>query len=223
MFTCRPELLGSFGMVSSTHWLASSAGMSILEKGGNAFDAAFAAGMVLQVAEPHLNGPGGDLPLIIYSAKNKKTKVICGQGSAPAKANIEFYKSQGLNLIPSNGLLSTVIPGAFDAWMLMLRDYGTMNLREVFEPALNYAKKGIPMLPNIRNAILENKVLFLKEWISSANLYIPKGKILNNFEFLVNESLFDTWLKIIKETEKKKGSRENKIDAGRDIFYKGFV
>ena len=128
MFTTRPELVGTFGMVSSTHWLASSAGMAMLEKGGNAFDAAVAAGMVLQVAEPHLNGPGGDLPLILHRTGSEKMEVICGQGPAPAGATLKHYKNLGLNLVPGTGLLATVIPGAFDAWMLMLRDHGTLSL-----------------------------------------------------------------------------------------------
>ena len=78
-FTTRPELLGTFGMVSSTHWLASAAGMGILERGGNAFDAAVCAGFVLQVVEPHLNGPGGDLPIVLYSAERRAVQVVCGQ------------------------------------------------------------------------------------------------------------------------------------------------
>ena len=112
MFTTRPELVGTFGMVSSTHWLASSAGMAMLEKGGNAFDAAVAAGMVLQVAEPHLNGPGGDLPLILHRTGSEKMEVICGQGPAPAGATLKHYKNLGLDLVPGTGLLATVIPGA---------------------------------------------------------------------------------------------------------------
>ncbi|GIS37457.1 MAG: hypothetical protein Ct9H90mP9_4870 [Pseudomonadota bacterium] len=150
MFTTRPELVGTFGMVSSTHWLASSAGMAMLEKGGNAFDAAVAAGMVLQVAEPHLNGPGGDLPLILHRTGSEKMEVICGQGPAPAGATLKHYKNLGLDLVPGTGLLATVIPGAFDAWMLMLRDHGTLSLAEVFEPALHYASQGIPVLERIK-------------------------------------------------------------------------
>ncbi|HET6813416.1 MAG TPA: gamma-glutamyltransferase, partial [Actinomycetota bacterium] len=68
MVATRPELRGSFGMVSSTHWLASGAGMAMLERGGNAFDAAVAAGLVLQVVEPHLNGPGGEVPILAAPA-----------------------------------------------------------------------------------------------------------------------------------------------------------
>jgi gamma-glutamyltranspeptidase/glutathione hydrolase len=71
-------------MVASTHWLASSAGMAVLESGGNAFDAAVAAGLTLQVVEPHLNGPGGEVPIIFHSADRAETLVIGGQGPAPA-------------------------------------------------------------------------------------------------------------------------------------------
>jgi gamma-glutamyltranspeptidase/glutathione hydrolase len=123
-FTTRPELLGRFGVVTSTHWIATAVGMSMLEKGGNAFDAAVATGFVLQVIEPHLNGPGGDMPALVYSAATGKVEVICGQGPAPAGASIEHYRAEGLDIIPGDGLLATVVPGAFDGWMLMLRDYG---------------------------------------------------------------------------------------------------
>ena len=88
MFTTRPEIAGTFGVVATTHWLASAAGMAVLERGGNAFDAATAAGFVLQVAEPHLNGPGGDAPIIIHSVRTGTQHVICGQGTSPAAATL---------------------------------------------------------------------------------------------------------------------------------------
>ncbi len=148
-FTTRPEILGTFGVVTSTHWIASAVGMSILEKGGNAFDAAVATGFVLQIVEPHLCGPGGDMPAVIYSKKKDKVEVICAQGPAPAGATIEHYTSEGLSLIPGDGLLATVIPGSFDGWMLMLRDYGKLTVRDVLEPAIYYAEHGHPMLPRV--------------------------------------------------------------------------
>ncbi|MEQ9609005.1 MAG: gamma-glutamyltransferase, partial [Kiloniellaceae bacterium] len=152
-FTTRPEIAGTFGVVTSTHWIASAVGMSILERGGNAFDAAVATGFALQIVEPNLNGPGGDMPAVIYSTAKDKVEVICGQGPAPAKATIDHYKSVGVDLIPGSGLLATVIPGAFDAWMVMLRDYGTMSVREVLEPAIHYAEHGHPMLPRVADTI----------------------------------------------------------------------
>ena len=88
-FTTRPELSGTFGMVASTHWLASAAGLAVLEHGGNAFDAAVAAGLVLQVTEPHLNGLGGEVPVIAHQAGRGETFVLCGQGTAPAAATSE--------------------------------------------------------------------------------------------------------------------------------------
>src|SRR5690349_18561371 len=117
-------------MVSSTHWLASAAGMARLEAGGNAFDAAVAAGFTLQVVEPHLNGPGGDLPLI-FAGPGTPATVLCAQGPAPAAATIEHYRGLGLDLIPGSGLLAAVIPGATAGWLTLLRDRGTATLRQV--------------------------------------------------------------------------------------------
>src|SRR5579859_4472844 len=98
-FTTRPELAGTFGMVASTHWLASSTGMSVLERGGNAFDAAVAMAFVLHVAEPHMCGPGGDAPIIL-TGPDPEISVLCGQGPAPAAATIAHYRSEGLSVIP---------------------------------------------------------------------------------------------------------------------------
>src|SRR5258708_16646873 len=110
--------------------------MGILEKGGNAFDAAVATAFTLQVVEPHLCGPGGDVPLIINAVKRGRTEVICGQGTMPALANIAHFKSLGLDLIPGTGLLPACVPGTFDAYMLLLRDYGTMIIGDVLAPAI---------------------------------------------------------------------------------------
>ncbi|MDP1909275.1 MAG: gamma-glutamyltransferase, partial [Hyphomicrobium sp.] len=121
-FTTRPEIDGTFGVVTSTHWIANAVGMAALEKGGNAFDAAVATAFTLQVVEPHLNGPGGDVPIIVHDVKRGRTEVICGQGPAPAGATVAHFRKLGLDLIPGTGLLATCIPGMFDAWMLLLRD-----------------------------------------------------------------------------------------------------
>src|SRR5690242_3362642 len=144
VFTTRPELRGTFGMVASTHWLASAAGMAVLEQGGNAFDAAVAAGFTLQVVEPHLNGPGGDLPALLWPAGGQPV-VLCAQGPAPRAATIDRYRDElGLSLVPGTGPLAAVVPGAFGGWLTMLRDYGTLPLREVLRFAIGYAEHGYP-------------------------------------------------------------------------------
>src|SRR6202050_293861 len=145
-FTTRPEIEGTFGVVTTTHWIATAVGMAMLEKGGNAFDAAVAAAFVLQVVEPHLNGPGGDVPVILHHARRGKTEVICGQGVAPAGATIAHYRKEGLDLVPGTGLLAACVPGTFETWMLLLRDYGTMTLAEILSPAIGYAQNGYPLV-----------------------------------------------------------------------------
>ncbi|GGB06310.1 gamma-glutamyltranspeptidase [Brucella endophytica] len=223
MFTTRPEILGTFGVVTSTHWLASAAGMAMLERGGNAFDAAVAAGFVLQVVEPHLVGPSGEVPIIFHSARTGKTEVLCGQGVTPEAATIERYKSEGLDLVPGSGLLATVVPGAFDAWMLMLRDHGTLSLRDVMEPAISYARHGHPLLPRVANTIRDQAAFFEKEWPTSYALWARGGNLPAAHELFVNEALADTYQRIVDEAEAESGTRETKIDRARDAFYRGFV
>src|SRR5262245_64553165 len=99
MVTSRPEIVGTFGVVATTHWLATTTAMTILERGGNAFDAAAAAGFVLHVVEPDQNGPGGDLPIVLWSADRGRVEVICGQGTAPAAATVERLRAAGLELM----------------------------------------------------------------------------------------------------------------------------
>ena len=146
-FTTRPQLAGTFGMVASTHWLASAAGMAVLERGGNAFDAAVAAGLVLQVVEPHLNGPAGEVPVIGFDAAAGQPFVLDGQGPAPAAATPAAFARLGLDLVPGTGLLAACVPAAFGTWMLLLERYGTLPLRAVMEYAIGYAEDGYPMLP----------------------------------------------------------------------------
>src|SRR5271166_4242862 len=140
-FTTRPEIEGTFGVVTSTHWIATAVGMSTLERGGNAFDAACATAFTLQIVEPHLNGPGGDVPLILFDVKKNKPEVICGQGPAPAGATLAHYRGLGLDMVPGTGLLAACVPGTFEAWMLLLRDYGSMRLADVLGPAIRYARE----------------------------------------------------------------------------------
>lgn len=223
MFTTRPEILGTFGVVTTTHWLATATGMAMLEKGGNAFDACAAAAFVLQVVEPHLVGPAGDMPAVFYSAKTKKVEVLCAQGPAPEAATIEAYRKLGLDLIPGSGLLSTVVPGAFGGWMTMLRDHGQLPLREVLEPAIGYFENGHPMLPRVSDTIGTLTDLFTTEWPTSGEVYLPGGEVPKAKELFRNKAAAETYKRILAEAEAAGGSREKQIQAAYDSWYKGFV
>jgi gamma-glutamyltranspeptidase / glutathione hydrolase len=222
LFTTRPELQGGFGMVASTHWLASAAGMAVLEKGGNAFDAAVAAGFVLQVVEPHLNGPGGDMPAIVYDARSGETRVICGQGTAPAGLTIAHIESLGLDMIPGDGHLAPCVPGAFGAWLLLLSQFGTLRLRDVLEYAIGYAERGYPVLPAVANRVASVEALFKSHWPSSAKLYFERGAPVAGRLFR-NPDLAATYTRILEEAESGGGSRVAEIEAARRAFYEGFV
>jgi gamma-glutamyltranspeptidase/glutathione hydrolase len=206
-FSTRPELSGTFGMVASTHWLASSAGMAVLERGGNAFDAAVAAGFALQVVEPHMNGPGGDLPLLLWH--DGAPRVLCGQGPAPAAASVAGFRALGLDLVPGTGYLAACVPGSFDAWLTLLRDYGTWELADVLAYAIGYARDGFPMTPGIERAISA----LHPSWATSAALWRAGARLRNPL-------LADTYERLARSGG---SSRERRIDAARDAWYRGFV
>jgi gamma-glutamyltranspeptidase/glutathione hydrolase len=222
-FTTRPELTGTFGMVASTHWLASASGLAVLERGGNAFDAAVAAGLVLQVVEPHLNGLGGEVPVLAHDAGRGETFVLCGQGSAPAAATPEVFAGLGLDLVPGSGLLAACVPGAFGAWMLLLREYGTLRLRDVLGYAIGYAQAGYPMLPAISWGIASVAELFADHWPSSAEIYLPGGAVPAPGSLFANPALAGTYQRILAEAEAASADRDEQIEAARRVYYEGFV
>lgn len=221
VFTTRPELTGDLGMVATTHWLASAAGMSVIERGGNAVDAAVTAGFVLQVVEPHMNGLGGDVPIIV-AEPGRQPEVYCGQGTLPQAATIEHYLDLGLSLVPGTGLLAAVVPGAFGAWTLLLEERGTWRLRDVLEPAIGYARKGFPLLGSAVEVIRSVERLFREEWPTSAATYLSSG-VPGTGERFNNPVLADTYVRIVTEAESRSASREGQLQAARDVFYRGFV
>ncbi len=216
-FTTRPELRGTFGMVASTHWLASAAGMAVLERGGNAFDAACATGFVLQVVEPHLNGPGGELPAVLWPAERGEPVVVCGQGVAPAAATIERFRELGHELIPGTGVLAACVPGAFGGWLLLLREFGTWRLEDVLEFAIGYAEHGYPLHERVR-ATIELHEELIRDWPGTRDLYLPPPAAGALFR---NPALAATYRRIVEET--RGGSREEEIERAQLAFYEGFV
>jgi gamma-glutamyltranspeptidase/glutathione hydrolase len=220
-FTTRPEIRGTFGVVASTHWVASAVGMSILEKGGNAFDAAAAAGFTLQVVEPSTNGPLGEAPMLVWSEANQRCDMICGQGVAPQAATIARFRELGLDLIPGTGLLAAAVPGAFGAWMRLLRDYGTMPLAEILGPAIGYAENGYPMARRVAEVIAVVADLFRREWPSSAAVYLPSGTPPVPGRLFRNPTLAATYRRVLAEAGE--GTRERQIERARAAWYCGFV
>jgi gamma-glutamyltranspeptidase/glutathione hydrolase len=221
-FTTRPELKGTFGMVSSTHWLATQCGMAVLEQGGNAFDAAVAAGFVLQVVEPHLNGLGGEVPILLWDASRSRVEVICGQGPAPKSASIDSIRALGLNDIPGTGLLSACVPGAFGGWMTLLRDHGTWGTGDVMRFAIDYAEAGHPLAPRVADTIAMVEGIFLEHWPASAAVYLRDGLPSPGSRFR-NPDLAATYRHLVREGESARGGRESQIDAALGAFYSGFV
>jgi gamma-glutamyltranspeptidase/glutathione hydrolase len=220
-FTTRPEIRGTFGVVASTHWIASAVGMSVLEKGGNAFDAAAAAGFTLQVVEPSTNGPLGEAPMLVWSEANRRCDMICGQGVAPEAATIAKFRELGLDLIPGTGLLAAAVPGAFDAWMRLLRDYGTMPLAEILAPAIGYAENGYPMARRVSETIAVVADMFRRDWPSSAAVYLPHGRPPEAGQLFRNPVLAATYRRVLGEAGD--GSRESRIERARHAWYRGFV
>ncbi|MFL5992834.1 MAG: gamma-glutamyltransferase family protein, partial [Streptomyces sp.] len=221
MFTTRPTLQGTFGMVSSTHWLASQSAMAVLEDGGNAYDAAVAGAFVLHVVEPHLNGPAGEVPILLAPAGGE-VRVLCGQGVAPAGATVAHYQGLGLELVPGTGPLAAAVPGAFDAWMLLLRDHGTKSLADVLKYAIGYAEDGHPPVENVGATVESVRELFETEWTSSAEVYLPGGKAPRPGELFRNPALAATWKRLVEEVAGA-GDRAAQIDAAREVWRNGFI
>jgi gamma-glutamyltranspeptidase/glutathione hydrolase len=212
-FTTRPELRGVFAAASSTHWLATQTAMTVLDRGGNAFDAAVAAGFVLQVVEPHLNGLGGEVPIVLWDARRAEVEVICGQGPAPAAADIEVVRAMGVTDIPGAGLLAACVPGAFAGWMTLLRDHGTWPVAGVLEFAIGYAESGYPLLPRIADVIASVESRLREEWPSSAAVYLKDG-VPKAWQVFRNPDLAATYRRL---------ARERSVEGALEAFYAGFV
>jgi len=222
MFTTRPEISGTFGVVASTHWIVSQVAMGILERGGNAFDAAVAGGFTLQVVEPHLCGPAGEVPILFHDSRADEIGVLCGQGVAPAAATIDHFRGLGLDMVPGSGLIAAVVPGSFDAWLTLLRNHGTMELADVMAPAIGYALSGHPLLPGAARAIADVEQALRHEWPSGADIWLAGGGAPVAGKLFRNPVLAATWQRLLAEAGTQ-GNREARIDRARHAWSQGFV
>lgn len=212
-------------MCASTHWIASSSAQAVLERGGNAFDAAFAAAFVLHVVEPHLNGPGGDLVALIAPVDGTP-QVLMGQGPAPLAASMKHFRAVGLDKVPGAGALAAAVPGAIDAWLLMLRDHGTWELSDLLAYAIHYASFGHQIIPRAAEAIAAVASLFRESWPSSAALWLTDGVAPQAGEMVRNPDYARTLGRLVEESSTRAGeggTRVERVEAARVIWRSGFV
>ena len=220
----RPVIHGNHGMVSSEHYLATAAGFSVLDHGGNAVDAAAAVGFALSVLEPHQNGIGGEVPILVYWAKDKRVYAVNGQGWAPKAATIEHFRSLGVDLIPGDGLLPATVPAVVDAWTFALQRFGTMPLRHVLGYAISLAEDGFPMYPALRGCIQSNQARFSEQWPTSAAIYLPGGAVPEVGDLLYNLDWAGTMKYLVAaEARNADAGRDEGLEAARRAFYEGGI
>jgi gamma-glutamyltranspeptidase/glutathione hydrolase len=217
-FTTRPTLQGFGGAVSAGHYLATQAGAQLLADGGTAADAACAVGFALQVLEPHMNGPAGEVPILVYEAASDRVFAISGQGTAPAAATIDTFGALGVDCIPGDGFLAATVPAALDAWCLLLERFGTKRLEDVVAPARGLAERGFPMYPFLRNVLRFLEPRFRDSWPTSAELYLPVRRV---GERQRNPAYARLLAQLVEAERAGRGSREARICAARDAFYEG--
>ncbi len=220
----RPVVMGTHGMAVSGHPLAARAGMKMLEQGGNAIDAGVAQVFAQSVLEFNLFGFGGECPILIYSAKDKKVYAISGQGRAPRAATIEWFRKNNIELIPEDGFLPATTPAVLDALVLALDRFGTMTLAQVMQPAIELARDGFPMYPGFRGTIRSIERRLREEWPSSAKVFLPGGKIPEVGDVFVQRDLARTFQRIVDvENKHRRHGRPAAMRAARDYFYKGDI
>jgi gamma-glutamyltranspeptidase/glutathione hydrolase len=214
--------MGTHGLVASGHYLGARAGQRMFDKGGNAIDAAVASGFALNILEPQNCGIGGEVPILVYSAKEGKVSAISGQGWIGQAATIEWFRQAGIDPIPGDGFLPATVPAAFGTWAFALMKFGTLTLKDVLEPAIEYTESGFPMYPSLRNAIAGLARRFREEWPSSAAVYLPNNRVPAVGVILKNPDWAATMKKVVEvENRERSRGREGAIQAAIDYWYKG--
>ncbi|MFZ0886963.1 MAG: gamma-glutamyltransferase, partial [Candidatus Binataceae bacterium] len=239
MPTLYPLVMGRQVMLASEHYLSASAGARIFARGGNAIDAAVAATLVEGVVNPHMHTIGGEAPMLIYAAGERRVVAVNGNTAAPARATIAHFRSLGLELIPAEGLLAAGVPAAFDAMVCALATFGTKSLAEVVEPALAFCEDGIPVhaglagdslvpagTPGMQHgaSIGANAEKFRTQWPSSAQLYMPEGLVPTPGAIIRNEALARCLRRLLDaEASAQNSGRQAGLDAARQRFYRGDI
>jgi gamma-glutamyltranspeptidase / glutathione hydrolase len=228
--TTRPVVSGTQGVVASGHPLVSMAGMRMLLAGGNAFDAAVAAGFAAAVVEPTASYTlCGECVALVHHARRRETQAVSGQGTAPALATLAFFRGRGLDRIPTgpgaDAHLSFTVPGAVDAYLTLLETHGTRTLSEVLAPALGYAEHGFPMYEYMQRllAIPETRSQFDVYPPGGTAVFYPEGRVPAVGELFVQPALGATLRRLADADARARGHREAGIVAARERFYRGDV
>jgi gamma-glutamyltranspeptidase/glutathione hydrolase len=228
--TTRPVVSGTQGVVAAGHPLVSMAGMRMLVSGGNAFDAAVAAGFAAAVVEPTASYTlCGECVALVYDARTGETHAVSGQGTAPALASPAVFRQRGLDRIPtgpgSDAHLSFTVPGAVDAYLTLLETHGTKSVSEVLAPAVHYAEHGFPMYEYMRRllAIAETQSQFDLYPPGGATVFYPGGRVPALGELFVQAALGATLRRLVEADATARGHRVAGIAAARARFYRGDV
>ena len=221
-FTTRPVIMGTRGVVTSGHYLATAAGFRIMEQGGNAIDAAAAMCICLNLLEPQSNGIGGEVPTLIYSAKEKKAFAVSGMGWSPANFTIDWCRENGIDLIPGDGYLPACVPAVVGTWATALARFGTVSYSQVLQPAIELAENGFPIYERLHENLTSSYRKFTELYPTTGQVYYPNGRIPEVGEIFRNPD-FANALKLMckAEDENKHKGRVAGIEAARDAFYKG--
>jgi gamma-glutamyltranspeptidase/glutathione hydrolase len=219
-FTTRPVIMGTNGVVTSTHYLASVEGLRVLMDGGNAVDASATMWFCLSLLKPHLVGVAGECPILIYLTDEERVISVNGQGPTPMAATIDWFREKGYPMIPEDGFTPACVPGAYDAWLKVLEQYGTMDLSRIMEPAIKIATNGFPMYPTLSAFLNRLQKRFTEEWSTSATIYLKNGVAPAVGQLQNNPDWARTFKKISKVYDTT-SNRSAGYDAARKYFYDG--
>jgi len=228
--TTRPVVAGVQGVISTGHPLVSMAGMRMLLSGGNAFDAAVAAGFAAAVVEPTASYTlCGECVAMVYDARRGETLALSGQGTAPARATLDVFRGRGLDRIPTgpgpDAHLSFTVPGAVDAYLTLLETYGTRTVAEVLAPAVSYAERGFPMYDYMHRmlTIAETRSQFALYPPGGTDVFYPGGRAPEVGTLFVQPALARTLRRLVEADGAARGHRLAGIAAARERFYRGDI
>jgi len=207
-FATRSEVIATHGVAATSQPLATQVALDILKKGGNAIDAAIAANATLGLVEPTGNGMGGDLFAIVWDAKTEKLYGLNASGRSPHDLTLDYFKQNGYDKIPSYGPLPVSVPGAVDGWFELHQRFGSLDMTEILQPAIDYANEGFPVTELIAY-LMEKGADNLQRFPGFSDVFMPNGRTPKKGEVFKNPALANTLSKI--------------ANGGRDVFYKGEI